>query len=34
MDDRFNKYEWKDDGVVPHKLIDDLEEAFKQQAVI
>lgn len=34
MEDKFNSYEWKDDGVVPHKLIDDLEEAFKKQAVI
>ena len=34
MEDKFNQYDWKDDGVVPHKLIDDLEEAFKQQAVI
>ncbi|MCR5709953.1 MAG: hypothetical protein K6G79_05670 [Bacteroidales bacterium] len=34
MEDKFNTYEWKDDGVVPFKLIEDLEEAFKQQAVI
>ena len=34
MEDKFNSYEWKDDGVVPHKLIEDLEEAFRQQAVI
>ncbi|MBQ9397743.1 MAG: hypothetical protein IJU08_04535, partial [Bacteroidales bacterium] len=34
MADKFNSYEWKDDGVVPHALIEDLEEAFKQQAAI
>lgn len=34
MEDKFNTYEWKDDGVVPFKLLDDLEEAFKKQAVI
>lgn len=34
MEDKFNTYEWKDDGVVPFQLIDDLEEAFKKQAVI
>ena len=34
MADKFNTYEWKDDGVVPHALIEDLEEAFKQQAAI
>ena len=34
MEDKFNTYDWKDDGVVPHALIEDLEEAFKKQAVI
>ena len=34
MEDKFNSYDWKDDGVVPHALIDDLEEAFKKQAAI
>ena len=32
MEDKFNTYAWKDDGVVPHALIEDLEEAFKKQA--
>ncbi|MBQ9475535.1 MAG: hypothetical protein IJU69_04690 [Bacteroidales bacterium] len=34
QEDKFNSYEWKDDGVVPFKLIDDFEEAFKKQAAI
>ena len=34
MADKFNSYQWKDDGVVPHALIEDLEEDFKKQAAI
>ncbi len=34
MEDKFNQYDWKDDGVVPFKLLEDLEEAFRKQAVI
>ena len=34
MDNKWSNYEWKDDGVVPWKLIDDFEEAIRKQAVI
>ena len=34
MDNKWSQYEWKDDGLVPWKLIDDFEEAIRKQAVI
>ena len=34
MDDKWSQYEWKDDGLVPWKLIEDFEEAIRKQALI
>ena len=34
MENKWSQYEWKDDGVVPHALIEDFEEAIRKQAVI
>ena len=34
VDNKWSNYEWKDDGLVPWKLIEDFEEAIRKQAVI
>jgi hypothetical protein len=34
MDNKWSQYEWKDDGVVPWKLIQDFEDAVRKQALI
>jgi hypothetical protein len=34
MENKWNQYDWKDDGLVPWNLIQDFEEAIRKQAVI